>query len=179
VQGAVLLAGLEGEQHRGARQQHPPELGEQRRQMRVGHMDHRVQRHDPAERRGRQVQVGHRPHVEAQPGMRLAGQRHHAGREIHAEHRQPRPVQPGGDVTGPAAQVRDRGGCAVLAAARQFREGGQQRAFQGLIAQAVRVAVGVLRGEGVVRGAGAVQELRLGCAHGPEPSQHTRPVSAS
>ncbi len=75
------------------------------------------------------VEGGHRAHVEPQVRVGPAGQRDHRGRGVDAERRQSQAVQVGGDVAGPAAQVRDP---ALPVRAYGLGEDAEHRAVQGL-----------------------------------------------
>lgn len=158
----VLVAGLEAEQDMAAGHQDAVELGEGRRQVLVRDVDDRVEGEDAAQRLVRQVQRGHRAHVEPEPGMRLARQRHHPGRHVHPEHRHAEGVQPGGDVSGTAADVGDG---RRTARAHQLREPGDQGQVQRSVAEPVGELFGVRAGDRVVRGLGVMQEIRGFEAH--------------
>src|SRR5436190_19517657 len=141
-----LVTDVKADQYRTPWSQHSTELLEHAGHGVVGHVDHGPERDDAGDRVVRQVEVRHRPDLEAQTWIVAPREGDHLGREIDAEHVHSGVVEVAGDVPRPAANIGDRpasGAVHQLGEQRQARAEVRARTEQSTYLLGVPGRVGV------------------------------------
>jgi hypothetical protein len=141
------LARREADEKVAAGCQHAMELREEAGEFVRRGVDDGPTRQYAAEHAVRDVQRGHRAHVETQAGVGLPGQLDHRGRGIDTEGLQPQLDEMSGDMPGSTAEVRDP---TAPTRPRDLGEGAQDRAVQRTVPQRVAEQSRIGGGDGVV-----------------------------
>jgi len=152
-----LVADLESEQHIAARSQHPAELSERVGQPVVGDVDRGVPGQNAAEGAVGQVEGQHGAHLEAQAGVLPLGRRDHLRREVDPGHLQAQAGQQRGHPAGAAPDVGHR----PAGGPHEFGERAQHGPVQRPVSQLMTEPLGIVGGQGVIRGSGGAHEIWL------------------